>query len=183
MLVRVQSCAPKYKKAPRGPFVFWLDRCSKPARDCSRSGARSAKRNFDAHGSPMSRRRVGNGNLVLVRVQSCAPVSPLCSADGGVATGLVVPMTTSSLGSLPSTPQSGKTTSTFNGVLLLLGSSPVLRTSFTTLQRRRRRRYGTRAPDGSSPVLRGAFVEGLSSQFFFVLKCCYEQAFVEKVFR
>ena len=65
-------------------------------------------------------------------------------------------MTTSSLGSLPSTPQSGKTTSTFNGVLLLLGSGP---------------------------VSRGAFVEGLSLQFFFVLKCCYEQAFVEKVFR
>ena len=85
-----------------------------------------------------------------------------------------------------------------------------MRTSFTTLQRRRRRRYGTRGPNdhfvprllaldaakrqnnehlqwvllllGSSPVLRTAFVEGLPWRLFFVLKCCYEQAFVERVF-
>gem|GEM_PF-4526417 len=95
---------------------------------------------------------MGNGNLVLVRVQSCAPVLLLCSADGGVATGLVVPMTTSSLGSLPSTPQSSKTTSTFNGCCSCLvrvrSCAPVLLLRSADVGV-----YGTRGPDMSTSSL------------------------------
>jgi len=89
-------------------------------------------------------------------------------------------------------------------VLLLFGSSPVLRASFTTSQRRRWclwdswSRYEHFVPRllaldaakqqnnehlqrvlllfGASPVLRTTFVEGAPWRLFFVLLCCYEQA-------
>ena len=90
MLVRVQSCAPKYKR-PQGGLLYF--------------GSTDAPNRHEI--APAAQREARSGIFM-----PSGPHEPKASGDR----------------------QSRA------------GSSPVLRTSFTTLQRRRRRRYGTRGP-------------------------------------